>query len=76
MSARSLPSISRLVSVEHVAEQLDCSRGHVYDLARAGAFRIVDISAGTKRTKTRIYADEVEAYIARQTSNLAEEIHG
>lgn len=62
---------TRLMSVAAAAEQLDCSRGHVYNLIAAGEFQAVDIHATGKRPKTRVLAAEVEAYIARQTRSTA-----
>lgn len=57
------------VSVADVARQLNCSRGHVYNLIAAGHFRTFDIATpGSSKTKTRLYPEDVEAYIARQTT--------
>lgn len=67
----SKPSRIQLVSVTEVAAQLDCSRGHVYNLAAAGHFQIVDLRASGTRPKTRLYQDEVDAYIRRQTRAAA-----
>lgn len=58
---------TRLMSVTAAAEQLDCSRGHVYNLIAVGQLRAVEIKARGKRSKTRVLADEVEAFIERQT---------
>lgn len=59
-------SDTQLISVTEAAARLSCSRGHVYDLVAAGAFRLVDIGAG-KRPKSRLYASELEAFIASKT---------
>lgn len=58
---------TRLVSVRAVAEQLDCSPGHVYNLIATRQLRAVEIRATGTRPKTRLLAAEVEAFIARQT---------
>lgn len=57
---------TKLLSVSHAAEQLDCSRGHVYRLIATGKLRAVEISIST-RSKTRVYADEIEELIAAST---------
>lgn len=62
---------TRLLSIAAAAEQLSCSRGHVYNLIALGHFKAVDIRATGKRPKTRVLASEVEAYIARQTRSTA-----
>lgn len=62
---------TRLMSVTAAAKQLDCSRGHIYNLIATGAFKAVDIHATGKRPKTRVLAAEVEDYIARQTRSTA-----
>lgn len=53
---------TRFLSVPHVAEVLDCSRGHVYDLIAKGYLKTVDIGLGT-RPKTRITAESLDTYI-------------
>lgn len=58
---------TRLLSVTHAAEQLDCSRGHVYGLISAGKLRVVETKATGTRSKTRVFADEVEAFIEANT---------
>lgn len=58
---------TRLLSVPHVAEQLDCSRGHVYGLISAGKLRAVETKAKGMRSKTRIYAEDVEKFIDANT---------
>lgn len=62
---------TRLMSVTAAAEQLDCSRGHVYDLIAAGHFKAVEIKAAGTRSKTRVLAAEVEAFIERNTRTTA-----
>lgn len=61
---------TRLLSVTQVAEQLSCSRGHVYGLIAAKAFKTVEIKAKGTRPKTRLLADEVEAFIERSTRSV------
>lgn len=58
---------TQLMSVTHAAEQLDCSRGHVYGLIAAGKLSAVEIKATGTRSKTRVYAAEVEAFIEANT---------
>lgn len=63
---------SRLKSVTAVAEQLDCSRGHVYGLIASGQLRAVEIKTkGSTRSKTRVPAADVEAFIEAQTRSTA-----
>lgn len=63
---------SRLKSVTGVAEQLDCSRGHVYGLIASGQLRAVEIKTkGSSRSKTRVRAEDVEAFIASHTRSTA-----
>lgn len=61
----------RLLSIAAVAEQLDCSRGHVYGLIAAGKFHAVEIKATGQRSKTRVLASEVEAFIDAHTRSTA-----
>lgn len=61
------PGSPQLLSVTRAAERLDCSRAHIYRLISTGRLRPVDIKATGKRPKTRVYADELDAYIAAQT---------
>lgn len=60
-------SPTRLLSVTAAAEQLDCSRGHVYNLIAVGKLSAVEISTDGRRAKTRVLAGEVEAFIAAHT---------
>lgn len=50
-----------LLRVSEVADRLDCSRQHVYDLIAAGHLAAVNI--GINRSQVRIYEDELAAYI-------------
>ncbi|SDR76260.1 DNA binding domain-containing protein, excisionase family [Nocardioides scoriae] len=56
-----------MLSVTHAAEQLDCSRGHIYGLIAAGRLPVVEIAATGTRTKTRIRAEDLEALIEGNT---------
>lgn len=61
---------TRLLPVPAVAEVLGCSRTHVYGLIAAGHLRPVEIKASGKRTKTRIRADDLEAFIQQRTRDV------
>jgi excisionase family DNA binding protein len=66
---RTTSTATKLLSMPDAAERLGCSRGYIYRLIASGQLRSVDIRVtGNTRPKTRVYADEVEAFIARQTS--------
>jgi len=56
---------TQLMSVAAAAEVLDCSRGHVINLIAKKHLRAVDIGIG--RSKTRIYPEDLQAYIASHT---------
>jgi len=57
-----------LNTIPAAAKHLGCSDTHIYRLIAAGELRAVDISApGSRRTKTRIRADDLARYIERQT---------
>lgn len=60
-------STTKLLSVTKAAEQLDCSRGHVYGLISAGKLRAVELKAKGTRSKTRVLAEDLEAFIASHT---------
>lgn len=59
--------MTRLVSITAAAEQLDCSRGHVYGLIAAGKLRAVEIKATGRRSKTRLRAEDLDAFIDANT---------
>lgn len=59
--------MTQLLSVIKAAESLDCSPGHVYNLIALGKLRAVEIKATGKKPKTRIRADDLEAFIDAQT---------
>lgn len=61
------PATTRLLSVTNVAEQLDCSRGHVYGLIAAGHLEVVELAATGTRAKTRVRAEDVEKFIESRT---------
>lgn len=58
---------TQLLSVASVAEQLDCSRGHVYGLISAGKLRAVETKAKGAKSKTRVRAEDVEKFIEANT---------
>ncbi len=57
----------RLLTIPETGHALGCSRDHVYDLIAKGDLRAVDITAGTRSTKTRIRTDDLEAFIDART---------
>lgn len=57
----------RVISVQRAAEQLDCSRHHVYRLIAAGKLRAVEIKVSGARPKTRIYPEDLDAFIEANT---------
>lgn len=63
--------MTKLLSVIEVARQLDCSRGHIYGLIAAGKLRAVEIAATGTKPKTRIRAEDVEAFINANTRSTA-----
>jgi excisionase family DNA binding protein len=63
--------MTRLLSITAAAEALDCSRGHIYGLIAAGHLRAVEIKAKGARSKTRIRAEELEAFIDANTRSTA-----
>lgn len=62
---------TRLLSVSAVAEQLDCSAGHIYNLIAVGKLSAVQITAMGRRPKTRVLASEVENFITRNTRRVS-----
>lgn len=62
---------TRLLTVTDAAEQLACSRGHVYSLIATGQLRPVDIKpTSSTRSKTRLLASEVEEFIRINTRDV------
>lgn len=59
-----------LLSVTRAAEQLDCSRGHIYGLIAAGRLAAVEIKAKGTKSKTRVLASEIEAFIVQNTRRV------
>lgn len=57
----------RVISVQRAADRLDCSRSHVYRLIANGQLRAVEIKAGGKRPKTRIYPQDLDEFIEANT---------
>lgn len=61
-------AIERHLSVAKVAEILDCSRGHIYDLIAARKIRSTDIGIG--RAKTRIPESEVARLLGQESRDI------
>ena len=60
--------MTRLLCLDEAAEQLGCSRTHLYALIAAGQLRPVEIKSATStRSKTRVRDDDVEAFIQAMT---------
>ncbi|UUW88428.1 helix-turn-helix domain-containing protein [Pimelobacter simplex] len=57
----------RVISVQRAAERLDCSRHHVYRLIAAGKLRAVEIKVSGARPKTRVYPEDLDAFIEANT---------
>lgn len=57
-----------VLAIPGAAGQLGCSDMHIYRLIAAGVLRAVDISIpGSSRSKTRVRADDLAAYVDGQT---------
>lgn len=63
--------MTQLLSIPSAAAQLDCSRAHVYRLIAAGRLRAVELRAEGKRSKTRVRAEDLEAFIDAHTRNAS-----
>ena len=62
------PAALELLTIPATAGRLGCSLPHVYRLIGAGALRAVDIAEpGSRRSKTRVRSDDLDAYIDRMT---------
>lgn len=60
--------MSQLRSITKAAEQLDCSRGHVYNLIATGQLRAVEVkTSGSTRSKTRVLQEDLDAFIDANT---------
>lgn len=59
--------MTQLLSIASAAEQLDCSRGHIYGLIAAGKLRAVEVKAKGSKSKTRVRAEDLEAFIEANT---------
>lgn len=57
----------QLLSITRAAEFLDCSRAHVYRLIAVGKLRAVETKALGNRPKTRVRAEDLEAFIEANT---------
>lgn len=64
--ARKEQLVTRLLDFPQAAEALGCSRTHIYDLIAAGELTPVNISAVRGGSKTRIDADDIDAFIERR----------
>jgi excisionase family DNA binding protein len=60
----------KVLSITEAAHVLSCSRGHVYNLIAAGELRVVDIGIDG-RSKSRVYPEDLDAYIERHTRSVA-----
>lgn len=59
---------TQLLDIPEAARRLACSRGHIYGLIATGELPVVDIARkGSTRSKTRVFEDDIEAYIAQHT---------
>ena len=66
-SAPATPALSLLTPAE-AAARIGASEMHIYRLIADGELRAVDISQrGSKRSKTRVRSDDLEAYIETRT---------
>ena len=53
-----------VLTPQQVADNLGCSKVHVYRLINGGDLKAIDISApGSRRTKTRILVEDLNNYI-------------
>lgn len=53
-----------VLTPQQAADQLGCSKIHIYRLINGGALPSVDISApGSQRTKTRILLEDLNGYV-------------
>lgn len=57
-----------LYTPREAGERLRCSENHVYRLIARRALRAVDIAQpGSRKPKTRVRSDDLDAYIDRST---------
>jgi excisionase family DNA binding protein len=62
-----------ILTVPGAAGQLGCSETHIYRLIAKGELRAVDIAMpGSGKSKTRVRADDLAAYIDRQTRSVGQ----
>lgn len=59
--------MTQLLSISSAAAQLDCSRGHIYGLIAAGKLRAVETKAKGTRSKTRVRAEDLDAFVEANT---------
>jgi excisionase family DNA binding protein len=63
---------AQLLTIPQAAARLGASDMHVYRLIAAGDLRAVDIAQrGSLRSKTRVRADDIAAYIDQKTRQPA-----
>jgi excisionase family DNA binding protein len=71
MGQRTVPGASAalgLLTISGAAALLGCSDNHIYRLIESGELPAVDIAQpGSRRSKTRVRDDDVQAYISRKT---------
>lgn len=70
--SRRPPTSSSLVLLTpaEAGERIRASEAHVYRLIEDGELRPVDIAIpGSRRPKTRVRSDDLDAYIEKRTSN-------
>src|SRR5271165_3214840 len=68
MATKSGKPARKLHTIPATADLLECSEAHVYRLISAGVLAVVDIAMpGSRRSKTRVRDDSVNAYIDRST---------
>lgn len=68
MTATTLPSASRLLTIPETAERMGVSRSHVYNLIWAGELEFVNVALRKNgSTKKRISEAAILAYYAART---------
>ena len=59
---------TKLLTIPQVADELEVAPNTVYKLIAEGGLRAVDMAtAGARRSKTRVRADDLEAFIEART---------
>jgi excisionase family DNA binding protein len=57
----------RLHTIPEAAQLLSVHRSTLYDLIARGELRVVDLSTGGSRTKSRVRSDDLDAFIEART---------